>query len=92
VYALNGSRRYSTCLLIANYLRLIRGILHKETFGIDRELHPDVSVWISLPHEAQGSLDVLSLDRHIEASSPIAYLNRDLHHLRSPYLLLYPRR
>jgi hypothetical protein len=91
VNALNGSRRYSTCLLIADYLHLIGGILHEETFGIDRELHPEVAVWLSLPYEAQGSLDALSLDRHIEASSPIAYLDRDLHHLRSPYLL-HPRR
>jgi hypothetical protein len=73
-------------LLAADYSCPISGILHEETFGIDRELYPAVGVL--LPYEAYGSLNALGLNRHIEAGSSTAYLDRNIHHLRSALFLL----
>ena len=60
------------------------GSLDEEDLGIFRELRANVATGVSLPHKAHRSPDALGLDRHLEAGSPITYLYRNVHHLRSP--------
>src|SRR5919205_1376774 len=79
----SASRRHPGRLPGAGYPCWGGGIINEETLEIDRELHPDVSAWVSFPYEAEGSLDALGPDRYPKAGGPVTYLYRNPNHLRS---------
>src|SRR5215217_810821 len=52
----------------------------EETPGLHGGLHPNVALRVSPRYETGGSPDALGPDRHVESSSPAAYLYRSLNH------------
>jgi hypothetical protein len=56
-------------------------VLDEQALGIDRALHPNVSVRMPTCHDACGFLDALGLYRYPEPDAPATYLCRDLYHL-----------